>query len=131
MVVVSATPGAALEKEWAEHDIARYARVIAGQEMGQQEGAPGARRRAASTPPEKILMIGDAPGDMKAAQANKALFFPINPGAEEKSWELLCTTRLSSASRPGPTPGRTSAELIDRFEALLPDTPPWKRRCGC
>ena len=28
-------------------------------------------------------MIGDAPGDYQAAVANHALFFPINPGAEE------------------------------------------------
>ncbi len=33
------------------------------------------------------LMIGDAPGDYKAAEANHALFFPINPGAEEASWQ--------------------------------------------
>ena len=32
-------------------------------------------------------MIGDAPGDYKAAVANDALFFPINPGAEEASWK--------------------------------------------
>ena len=34
-------------------------------------------------------MVGDAPGDQKAAVANRALFFPINPGAEEQSWERL------------------------------------------
>jgi len=28
-------------------------------------------------PPEKILMIGDAPGDMKAAKANDAMFFTV------------------------------------------------------
>ena len=44
--------------------------------------------------PEKILMIGDAPGDYKAAQSNNALFFPIVPGAEEKSWERLHTEGL-------------------------------------
>ena len=32
-------------------------------------------------------MIGDAPGDLKAARANDALFFPINPGHEDESWE--------------------------------------------
>ena len=32
-------------------------------------------------------MIGDAPGDMKAAKANGALFFPVNPGHESTSWK--------------------------------------------
>lgn len=31
---------------------------------------------------DHVLMIGEALGDMKAARANKALFFPINPGYE-------------------------------------------------
>ena len=34
-------------------------------------------------------MIGDAPGDYQAAEANRPLFFPINPGAEEASWRRL------------------------------------------
>ena len=34
MMVISQTPGDALEREWAEHDIARFVKVIAGQEMG-------------------------------------------------------------------------------------------------
>ncbi|MDT7723259.1 MAG: hypothetical protein QOE94_4270, partial [Mycobacterium sp.] len=35
----------------------------------------------------KVLMIGDAPGDLKAAKGAGTLFFPINPGHEEASWE--------------------------------------------
>ena len=33
-----------------------------------------------------VLLIGDAPGDYRAAEANGCLFFPINPGHEEESW---------------------------------------------
>jgi superfamily I DNA/RNA helicase len=32
-------------------------------------------------------MIGDAPGDFKAAKSNHALFYPIVPGREEESWQ--------------------------------------------
>ena len=38
-------------------------------------------------PADQVLMVGDAPGDLKAARDVGALFFPINPGAEEESWE--------------------------------------------
>ncbi len=90
VVVVSATPTEALVREWQEHDIAKYARVIAGQEMGskKQHLALAAKGKYA---PDHILMMGDAPGDMEAAKANGTLFFPINPGQEEKSWERFYT----------------------------------------
>ncbi len=125
IVVVSATPGAALEKEWAEHDIARYARVIAGQEMGSKKEHL-ALAAAGKYAPQNILMIGDAPGDMKAARANNALFFPINPGAEEKSWERLYKEAFGRFTA-GTYAGAYEAALIEEFEALLPDTPPWKK----
>ena len=40
-------------------------------------------------PDSKILMIGDAPGDYKAAKENGALFFPVVPGHENRSWKLF------------------------------------------
>ena len=124
MVVVSATPGAALEKEWKEHDIAPFTRAIAGQELGSKKEHL-ALAAGGKYPPEKILMIGDAPGDMKAARANNALFFPVNPGQEEKSWELLYSEAFDRFVN-GSYAGAYEAELIKKFEALLPDTPLWK-----
>lgn len=34
-------------------------------------------------------MIGDAPGDMKAAKVNGVCFFPILTAHEETSWRLV------------------------------------------
>ncbi len=93
---------------------------------GQQDRAPEARRRAASMPKDHVLMIGDAPGDFKAAQANGFLFFPVNPGSEDKSWQRFYEEAMARSSR-APTPATTRAKLIAEFEALLPDVPPWKR----
>ncbi|NLF79384.1 MAG: HAD family hydrolase [Chloroflexi bacterium] len=126
MIVVSATPGAALEQEWTEHDIARYVRVIAGQEMGKkaQHLQVAAAGRYA---PERILMIGDAPGDMKAARANNALFYPINPGDEERSWQRFYNEAMARFF-DGAYAGAYEASLIAEFERYLPDTPPWKQQ---
>lgn len=125
MVVVSATPNAALEAEWNEHGIAQYVRVIAGQEMGKK--ATSLKLAAAGKyPPERILMIGDAPGDMKAAKANDALFYPINPGNEEQSWERFYNEAMHRFFE-GTYAGEYEARLIAEFEGYLPDTPPWKR----
>jgi phosphoglycolate phosphatase-like HAD superfamily hydrolase len=73
-----------------------------------------------------VLMIGDAPGDYDAARANKALFFPINPGHEEASWEKLYKEGLKKFLA-GEFAGAYEAALIAEFEKLLPSTPPWSR----
>ncbi len=84
-VVVSQTHTEALVREWKEHGIDRYVRAIAGQELGTKKQhlkmAAGGKYR-----PGHMLMIGDALGDLEAARANDALFFPVNPGHEEASW---------------------------------------------
>ena len=125
VVVVSATPTEALIREWEEHDIAGYARVIAGQEMGskKQHLALAAKGKYA---PDHILMIGDAPGDMEAAKANGTLFFPINPGQEEKSWERFYREGFARFTA-GTYAGAYEAALIAEFEKLLPSVPPWKK----
>jgi beta-phosphoglucomutase-like phosphatase (HAD superfamily) len=125
MIVVSATPLEALTREWQEHDIARYVQVIAGQEMGKKalHLELAAKGRYA---PDQILMIGDAPGDMKAARANGALFYPINPGHEEESWQRFYEEAVHKFLA-GEYAGDYEAALIAEFEVLLPEVPPWKR----
>ncbi len=124
IIVCSATPYEALKREWEEHDIASYVRTIAGQEMGSKKE----HIQLASDgryPKEKILMIGDAPGDMKAARANEAKFFPINPGKEEKSWEYFFKEGADKFAE-GSYSSEYEDQLIVEFEKLLPSTPPWK-----
>src|SRR5688572_26317651 len=86
MVVASATPGEALKREWEEHDIHGFVRAICGQEVGTKKEILNVAKKY---PANQTLMIGDAPGDHSAAIGNNALFFPINPGAEEQSWKRL------------------------------------------
>jgi phosphoglycolate phosphatase-like HAD superfamily hydrolase len=125
VVVVSATPTEALVREWEEHDIAKYVRVIAGQEMGskKQHLAWAAKEKY---PADHILMMGDAPGDMEAAKANGVLFFPINPGQEEKSWERFYKEGLVRFTA-GRYVGEYEAALIAEFETFLPSVPPWTK----
>ena len=49
-MVVSATPGEALEREWREHHLAGLVALIAGQEMGGKAGntSPSPPRAATS-----------------------------------------------------------------------------------
>lgn len=125
VVVVSATPGEALIREWREHDIARFACAIAGQEMGSKKEhlalAAGGKYAAGH-----VLMIGDAPGDFQAARANQALFYPINPGREDESWERFYREAMGRFLA-GEYAGAYETSLIAEFDKLLPEVPPWNR----
>ena len=60
--------------------------LIAGQELGSKQEHL-ALAAVGRYEPHRILMVGDAPGDQNAAQANGVLFFPIDPGHEDESWQ--------------------------------------------
>ncbi|MDA0323254.1 MAG: HAD family hydrolase [Verrucomicrobia bacterium] len=123
-VCVSQTPTEALEREWAENGITSRVRMIAGQELGTK----AEHLEMATTGKydhDKVLMIGDAPGDREAADAVKACFYPINPGDEETSWRRL---RDEAYDRflAGTYAGEYEAALIEDFESRLPEIPPWE-----
>jgi phosphoglycolate phosphatase-like HAD superfamily hydrolase len=123
-MVISQTPAAALEREWKEHGLTRFVRLIAGQEMGTK--TEHLKHAAASKyPPHRILMIGDAPGDYKAARNNGALFFPIVPGREEASWERLYQEGLDRFFE-GRYAGDYEQDLVREFDASLPEKPAWE-----
>jgi phosphoglycolate phosphatase-like HAD superfamily hydrolase len=121
---ISQTPGEALKREWAEHGLDRFVQMIAGQEMGTKTEHLRFAAKGKYAP-TKILMVGDAPGDFKAAKGNGALFFPINPGREERSWERFFTEALDRFFQ-GTYAGDYEAALVKEFDACLPETPPWK-----
>jgi phosphoglycolate phosphatase-like HAD superfamily hydrolase len=126
LAVVSGTPGEALTREWEEHGMSHYPEIIAGQELGKKTDhlrvmTGGGKRYA----PENMLMIGDAPGDYKAARAIGLLFYPINPGHEEDSWQRLHDEALDRFFA-GTYKGDYEAARVAEFDKLLPSTPPWK-----
>ncbi|MGP0065468.1 MAG: HAD family hydrolase [Isosphaeraceae bacterium] len=124
VMVVSATPGEALVREWDEHGLRPYVSLIAGQEMGSKQEHL-ALAAAGRYDPDKILMVGDAPGDRKAAEANAALFYPIDPGSEDASWQRFFEEALPRFFA-GTYAGEYMHAQTARFEQLLPDRPTWR-----
>ena len=122
-MVISQTPTDALEREWLEHGIRGGVHLIAGQELGTKTEH---LRLAAKDKyaPDKILMIGDAPGDFKAAKANGALFYPIIPGREDESWKRFHDEALQRFFT-GTYAGEYETHFIREFDASLPENPPW------
>jgi phosphoglycolate phosphatase-like HAD superfamily hydrolase len=121
LVVVSATPNEALVAEWNEHGIASLVTAICGQDLGSKKETLS---NASKYPAGHSLMIGDAPGDHDAAKANQCLFFPINPGAEEASWERFFNEGIDRFLH-GQFTREYQQELIAEFDRYLPEKPSW------
>ena len=123
VIVVSATPNEALQREWDEHGMSQYARAICGQELGSKKEQI-ALTAGGKYKKEHILMVGDALGDLQAARENKTLFYPINPSREEESWERFYNEALDRFFDEKYA-GTYELELIEKFEKYLPSIPPW------
>jgi phosphoglycolate phosphatase-like HAD superfamily hydrolase len=123
-IVVSQTPEAALVKEWQHHKIEHFVRAIAGQELGTKAEhltlAAGGKYQ-----PGRVLMIGDALGDLKAAEKAGALFFPIIPREEDSAWQRFCEEGYPRFL-DGTFAGAYEGELKQTFLAALPDRAPWR-----
>jgi phosphoglycolate phosphatase-like HAD superfamily hydrolase len=124
VIVVSQTPTEALVREWAQLGIDRMVRFIAGQELGTKSEHLAFAAKG-KYPANKILMIGDAPGDLKAASSVGALFYPIVPGNEDESWKRFYEEALGKFFAMT-YEGAYQEGLLDVFRKSLPEKAPWQ-----
>ena len=123
LVVISNTPIDTLQREWSENNIEKNVLHIGGQETGTKTEMliAVAKEKYAR---DNILIIGDSPGDLIAAQAVNALFFPILQSKEEESWHNFnsegCEIFLN-----GVFTGSYQNEQINQFKSSLDTAPPW------
>lgn len=126
IMVCSSTPMEALQREWAEHGLDTHVDLIASQEMGTK-----AEHLALAThgkyEKDHVLMIGDAPGDAKAAQKAGTLFYPIIPGYEVESWKRLREEAIDRFFNHTYA-GTYQQLLLNEFDMSLPEYPPWQER---
>jgi len=122
IIVCSSTPAEALQREWGEHDVAKYTKVIAGQEMGKK--AEHLAVMCEKYDEDKILMMGDALGDQDAAEKNDSLFYAINPEAEGASWKRFHDEGFDKFTA-GQYAGEYETMVKAEFAGYLPETPPW------
>jgi len=123
-IVVSQAPSEVLERDWKEHELSHFVRMIAGQESGTKVE----QLRLVSEiryKKDHVLMVGDAMGDLKAARANGNLFYPINPGAEEESWDRFNREAVNKFLN-GEYAGQYEEMLVDEFVDRVPELAPWQ-----
>lgn len=84
--VVSSANKEAVEKEWEKNHLIEYVEKIFCQDTGKKKEIIQSLIKEKD---EKSLfiMIGDAPGDLRAAKKNNILFYPILAGKEVVSWK--------------------------------------------
>lgn len=117
LAVVSSANNEALLDEWHSYELDNYVKIILGQEAGAKaENIKELMDKGYDK--DKVLMIGDALGDLRAAEENNVLFYPILAGKEEKSWQLLFE-EASDKFFAGEYKGEYEAKLIEKFKSVL------------
>lgn len=124
-VVISLTPVEALEHEWNTNGLRWDMDAILGQEWGTKPDQIRLAMSQKTYDPEKVLILGDAPGDLKAARETGVCFYPIIPGKEVECWRRLLNEDMDRFFR-GEYKNKVELDYIVEFEALLNQPPPWE-----
>lgn len=88
LAVVSSANREAVMDEWQYWGLTEYVDEVLTQDMGSKAACIH-RLLEQGYQPERVLMVGDAPGDLEAARKNGVHFFPILAGKEAESWARL------------------------------------------
>jgi soluble P-type ATPase len=85
--VVSSANASTIKHEWDAAGISSQVKDFITQErMSKSDFLSAAKKGGA----QDVLMIGDSPGDLYAAQSSDVFFYPILPGDESGSWSAVC-----------------------------------------
>lgn len=93
IAVVSSANKAAILREWEHFGLADYCNIMYGQEDGTKSLCIE-RLLGYGYDPKFVVMIGDAMGDLKAADDNKVWYYPIVAKYEIESWKNLSSTYI-------------------------------------
>ena len=96
--------------------------AICGQEIGSKKESLAVAKQY---PPNHTLMIGDAPGDYKAAVGEQLLVLPDQPGRRRSQLAAAARRRHRPRFFEGTFAGAYQQQLLDEFDTFLPERPPW------
>ena len=113
VAVVSSANRGAVEEEWAEHGLLPNVDILLAQDVGSKAFCIGEMLKFGYNK-DKALMVGDAVGDMEAADKNGVFFFPILVNHEKESWDELISEGLPRLAN-GSFGGEYQASLRERF----------------
>jgi phosphoglycolate phosphatase-like HAD superfamily hydrolase len=117
VAIVSSANGAAVLDEWTRHELSVHVDVMLGQEAGTKAYCIE-QLQTFGFDNTHVLMVGDAPGDLDAAQKNGVFYYPILVGKEKFSWNRFRDEALSKFM-DGSFEGEYQQKLIDEFNDNL------------
>lgn len=85
IVIISSANNKAVMHEWEKFKLLPLVDEVCTQEMGSKSEC--ITKILEQLKPKDAIMLGDAIGDLEAAQINKISFYPIMPLHENESWQ--------------------------------------------
>ena len=86
VAMVSSANRDAVEEEWGKFGLLAHTDIVLAQDIGSK-AACIAEMMKFGYDPNKVLMVGDAPGDSDAAKKNGVYSYPILVNHEKESWD--------------------------------------------
>lgn len=93
-IVSSANLDAVLE-EWQKHGLLKHVDIVLAQNCGSKAHCIGELIKKGYDN-KKVVMCGDAPSDMQAAQKNNVHYYPILVKKENQSWDNFIQVGLNN-----------------------------------
>ena len=91
VAMVSSANRDAVEEEWGKFGLLQHTDIVLAQDVGSK-AACIARMLEFGYDKDKVIMIGDAPGDCDAAEKNGVHYYPILVNQEKGSWDEAVST---------------------------------------
>ncbi len=85
VAMVSSANRDAVEEEWGKFGLLEHTDIVLAQDVGSKAACIAAMLKFGYDL-DKVLMVGDAPGDCDAAEKNGVHYYPILVNHEQESW---------------------------------------------
>ena len=86
VAMVSSANRDAVEEEWGKFGLLEHTDIVLAQDVGSKAACIKEMLKFGYDP-DKVVMIGDAPGDCDAAEKNGVHYYPILVNHEKDSWD--------------------------------------------
>lgn len=86
VAMVSSANRDAVEEEWGKFGLLPHTDIVLAQDVGSKAACIAAMLKFGYDP-QKVLMVGDAPGDCDSAEKNGVYYYPILVNHEKQSWD--------------------------------------------
>ena len=86
VAMVSSANRDAVEEEWGKFGLLEHTDIVLAQDVGSKAACIKEMMKFGYDP-DKVVMVGDAPGDCDAAEKNGVHYYPILVNHEKASWD--------------------------------------------